>query len=182
MGIDLVSFAHFLNEKDITIAQYRNKKRDPSIIREDLKLLKNIYRGTLILNDYIDLVEFADGLHVGQEDLLEFNSNKATAIKEIKAKIGQKILGLSTHNLAEIEEANSFKELNYIGLGAYRNTSTKENVTVGGRELLDIAVKSKHKVAIIGSVRLDDDFSHLSTVSYKVIGSHLMQQVYLKQI
>ena len=112
---------------------------------------------------------------------MEFNSNKAIAIKEIKAKIGEKILGLSTHNLAEIKEANSFKELNYIGLGAYRNTLTKENVTIGGKRLLDITAKSKHKVAIIGGVRLDDDFTHIPAVSYKVIGSHLMQE-YLKQI
>ena len=181
MGIELAGFADFLNQKNIPIAQYRNKQKDTSIIREDLKLLKSIYRGRLILNDHIDLVDFADGLHLGQEDLLEYNSNKATAIKEIKAKIGDKILGLSTHNADEIEEANSFKELNYIGLGAYRNTTTKENVTIGGRELLDIAAKSKHKVAIIGGVCLDDDFSAFPAVSYKVIGSDLML-AYLKQI
>ncbi len=146
-----------------------------------MKLLKSLYHGTLILNDYIDFVEFADGLHIGQEDLLKYNSHKVTAIKEIKASIGQKILGLSTHNLEEIQEANSFKELSYIGLGAYRNTTTKENVSIGGRKLLDIAAKSKHKVAIIGGVRISDDFSHVPSVSYKVIGSDLIE-VYLKQI
>ena len=91
-----------------------------------------------------------------------------------------KLLGLSTHNLEEVLEANSFKELSYIGLGAYRNTETKSDVTVQGKELLTIAKESKHKVAIIGGVHLEDSFQNTPTITYKVIGSDLMK-VFLKQ-
>jgi len=176
----LVAYAHFLNNQNILIAQYRNKKRG-STVKEDLKLLKRHYKGTLIINDYIDLIEFADGLHLGQEDLLKFNVDKKRALKEIKEKIGSKPIGLSTHNVKEVEEANTFAELDYIGLGAYRQSFTKNDTTIGGKELLKVAQKSKHKVAIIGGVRLDDDFHATPAIHYKVIGSNLMQ-AFLKHL
>ncbi len=138
-------------------------------------LLQEIYQGILIVNDHIDFIEFADGLHLGQEDLLKFDSNKAIAVKNIKKQIGKKLLGLSTHNLKEIQEANTFKELEYIGLGAYRDTQTKNNVTIGGKALIEIAKESQHKVALIGGVHLADSFDNAPDITYKVIGSDLMR-------
>ena len=61
--------------------------------------------------------------------------------------------------------------IDYIGLGAYRSTSTKENVSVGGEALLEIAKLSTHPVGIIGGVRIDDIFG--DEISYRVIGSGL---------
>ncbi len=174
-GIELAAYANFLNEQNIPIAQYRNKEENYQTIKNDLILLQEIYQGLLIVNDHIDFIEFADGLHLGQEDLLKFESNKAVAVKNIKEKIGEKLLGLSTHNLKEIQEANSFKELEYIGLGAFRDTQTKNNVTIGGKALIEIAKKSQHKVALIGGVCLADSFDNVPQIAYKVIGSDLMR-------
>ncbi len=88
--------------------------------------------------------------------------------------MGQKIIGLSTHNIKEIKKANPL-DIDYIGLGAYRNTNTKESVTVSGEKLLKIAKKSKHPVAIIGGVKLEDNFKNSPQIEYKVIGSNLME-------
>ena len=111
---------------------------------------------------------------MGQEDLAKIDTNFNIAVDVIRKKIGNKILGLSTHNRQEIEVANSL-DLDYIGLGAYRATSTKESVQVSGLSLLDIAKESNHKVALIGGVTLEDDFCEYPQITYRVIGSNLMK-------
>ena len=123
----------------------------------------------------------ADGLHMGQEDLTALNSNFNAAVKLLREKIGNKILGLSTHNLEEIEVANSLN-LDYIGLGAYRATSTKDNVQISGASLLEIAKKSAHKVALIGGVTVYDNFNNYPQIYYRVIGSNLMQNFLQKEL
>ncbi|HFU76529.1 MAG TPA: thiamine phosphate synthase, partial [Arcobacter sp.] len=85
--------------------------------------------------------------------------------------ISNKIFGLSTHNEKEILEANSF-ELDYIGLGAYRQTNTKDVSTILGDKASYLAKISTHPVGVIGGVRIDDV---IEDVSYYVIGSDLLQ-------
>ena len=93
------------------------------------------------------------------------------AVKILRSVIGkEKILGISTHNEKEVLEANEM-DLNYIGLGAYRETSTKNVSTVLGDKLDLIASKSKHYVAAIGGVKKTDNFQN---VTYHVIGSGLI--------
>jgi thiamine-phosphate pyrophosphorylase len=63
--------------------------------------------------------------------------------------------------------------LNYIGLGAFKTTTTKKDVkNVLGSDLDLIASKSKHHVAVIGGVSLNDEFTY---VTYHVIGSGLLK-------
>lgn len=131
-----------------------------------------MYDGFLIVNDAYELIEFCDGVHVGQEDLKEIDKNISVAVKILRSVINKdKILGISTHNIEEVLEANNM-DLNYIGLGAYRDTNTKENVSnILGKKLDEIALHSKHLVAAIGGVRESDKFSN---VTYHVIGSGLI--------
>ena len=82
-----------------------------------------------------------------------------------------KLLGISTHNEDEVLEANNL-DLNYIGLGAYKNTTTKDVPNILGNSLDAIAGKSKHFVGAIGGVGLDDKFQN---VTYHVIGSGLLE-------
>jgi thiamine-phosphate pyrophosphorylase len=114
------------------------------------------------------LIDLVDGLHLGQEDIREYDEDLNTAVTKVRDRIGRKLLGLSTHNQKEIEEANSL-DLDYIGLGAYRSTQTKSEANVGGKALLEAAKHSKHPVGIIGGVRLDDEFE--GYIAYKVIGT-----------
>lgn len=170
----LEEFVVIAKANNAEIIQYRNKSNDVEFIKKRLIELRKLYNGFLIINDKYELASFCDGVHLGQEDLLEIDPNKQKAIKIIKEVIGSdKILGLSTHNEKEVLEANELS-LNYIGLGAYRNTSTKKDIQgVLGENLDKIASLSKHFVAAIGGVKKTDKFLH---VTYHVIGSGLLNE------
>ena len=62
-------------------------------------------------------------------------------------------------------------DINYIGLGAYRATSTKSDAQVLGESLDTLASFSKYPVGAIGGVKINDTFLH---VTYHVIGSGLL--------
>ena len=173
--IDLKPFIEHLNSLNIKIAQYRNKILNSQEIKADLELINSQFNGKIIINDHLEFIDLADGLHVGQEDLAKINLNFKDGVKLLREKTDSKILGLSTHNLQEIQEANRLN-LDYIGLGAYRATTTKDGVAIQGKKLLEIAKKSKHKVALIGGLKLSDNFDNNRNISYKVIGNHLMQE------
>jgi len=169
-GISLTSLTQKIASLNASIVQYRAKNISTAQRIEDLKCIQKHYNGTIIINDDIDAIEYADGLHIGQEDCAKFADNKLEAIRVIRQKISDKLLGISTHNAQEIEEANSL-DLNYIGLGAYRSTTTKKEAEVGDN-LLEIAKLSKHPVALIGGVRVDDTFDE-EVIAYSVVGSDL---------
>jgi thiamine-phosphate pyrophosphorylase len=171
--ISLQEHLRDLQNFDIPILQYRNKIGSLTQKRDDLLTIRRYYSGTLIINDTIELIDMVDGLHIGQEDISLYSGDKIEAIKYIRQKIGDKLLGLSTHNLMEVEEANLL-DIDYIGLGAYRSTDTKKNALVGGKALLEIAKSSNHPVAIIGGVRLDDELG--THIKYRVIGSGLYRR------
>ena len=169
-GLSLENIAKKIELLNIPIAQYRNKLGTLKDKKEDLLIIKRYFSGKLIINDTIELINFADGLHIGQDDIREFNSDLNISIKVIRDKIGNKILGLSTHNYREIIEANSL-DLEYIGLGAYRGTITKKDAKVLGDRALELAKASKHPVGLIGGVKLNDTFG--KEITYRVIGSDL---------
>ena len=171
-GITLEEFISIAKQNNAEIIQYRNKNADIPFIKQQLIRIRKQYDGFLIVNDAYELVEFCDGVHVGQEDLRKIDFDIAKAVKILRSVIKKdKILGISTHNEKEILQANSF-DLNYVGLGAYRKTSTKDNVnTILGDELDMIASKSKHFVAAIGGVKMSDKFNN---ITYHVIGSGLL--------
>ena len=132
--------------------------------------IREYYDGTLIINDAITLINYADGLHIGQEDIRAYSDDLAVAVQKIRQIIARKQLGLSTHNKEEILESNTL-DLDYIGLGAYRATNTKSEANVGGKALIEAAIHSKHPVGMIGGVRVEDEFE--VPIKYKVIGSGL---------
>lgn len=72
----------------------------------------------LIVNDRADiaLASQADGVHLGQEDL---------PAKVARKLMGDKIIGVSTHNPAQAEEAER-AGADYIGFGPVFATGTKE--------------------------------------------------------
>lgn len=161
---------HLSTFSNIPILQYRNKSGTLAEKKEDLLRIRDYYDGILIVNDTIDLIDYADGLHIGQEDIHAYSDDLEEAVAQIRKKIGRKFLGLSTHNKVEILEANNL-DLDYIGLGAYRATETKSEANVGGELLLEAASFSKHPVGMIGGVCIDDTFE--APIVYKVIGSGL---------
>lgn len=171
-GLSVEAISKKIQDRHIPIAQYRNKVGSFDEKREDLYLIRRFYHGKLIINDAIELIEYADGLHIGQEDIRAYHDDLVTAVEMIREKISNKLLGLSTHNKEEILEANSL-DLDYIGLGAYRGTQTKSDAKVLGDEAVSLAALSTHPVGLIGGVKLSDTFSE--EIVYRVIGSDLYE-------
>ena len=171
-GISLTSYIDIAKQNGAEIIQYRNKNGDIAFIKQQLIAIRKIFDGFLIVNDAYELVEFCDGVHLGQEDLKMIDQDINKAVQIVRAVIGKdKILGISTHNKEEVLEANTM-DLNYIGLGAFRDTNTKKDISgILGDSLDAIAAQSKHFVGAIGGVKKDDRFEH---VTYHVIGSGLL--------
>jgi thiamine-phosphate pyrophosphorylase len=163
--VSIEKFIENAKEYGTEIIQYRNKSGNLREIEDDLKEIRKVYNGTLILNDHLRFSELVDGFHIGQEDLKRYGS-----IESVRKLIGRKILGLSTHNREEIEVSNTL-DLDYIGLGAYRNTSTKSVTNILGDDVEPLAKISKHPVAVIGGVSLNDKFKN---IEYIVVGSGLL--------
>lgn len=172
-SISVEYFVKLAIQHNASVIQYRNKTSNISFIKQQLIIIRRLFDGFLIVNDKYELVEFCDGVHLGQDDLRLIDTDVHKAVKILRNVINKdKILGISTHNEAEILEANKM-DLNYIGLGAYRNTSTKKDISgVLGDKVESLAAKSKHFVGVIGGVKLDDEFEN---IRYKVIGSGLLK-------
>jgi len=158
---------------DARILQYRNKTGDTDLIARRVETLHSLFPGRVIVNDHPELAMLCGGVHLGQEDLARYGATKAEAVAAVREMIGEgRWLGLSTHNKAEVLQANDLW-LDYIGLGAYRATTTKNDARVLGPEALEeIAALSRHPVAAIGGVRVDDKIAH---VRWNVVGSGLYE-------
>jgi len=171
-NLSLNDFVKLAQKHKAEIIQYRNKNGSLEEIKESLIELRQLWDGFLIVNDKYELISFCDGVHMGQEDLNEIDKDIYASIKIIRKVIGSdKLLGISTHDENEVKIANKL-DLNYIGLGAYKQTKTKSVTNILGSDLDEIAKFSTHKVAAIGGVKLDDSFEN---VSYLVVGSGLYE-------
>ena len=111
---------------------------------------------TLIINDHIWLAREvgAHGVHLGQGD---------AGIAEARAELGSAaIVGISTNSAAEIQEAAA-GGANYVGLGPFRATSTKQNLRpiLGAEGIAEIFEDLRmHKitlpVVVIGGIQVAD--------------------------
>lgn len=109
----------------ITIFQFREKGTGAYTGDEKYHFAKQLQaickenKVPFIVNDDIELALLldADGVHIGQED---------ESAQAVRGKIGDKILGVSTHNLKEVEKAIA-EGADYIGIGPIYTTKTKED-------------------------------------------------------
>lgn len=133
----------------VSIFQFREKGMGSLKGREKLQLaskLQHICRLNnvpFIVNDDIELaLELeADGVHIGQED--------ASCI-EVRKLIGNKILGVSTHNLQEVEEAIEHGA-DYLGIGPIFPTETKKDAkAVQGTQLIEEIRNLNISIPIVG--------------------------------
>lgn len=171
--MSIETFVSIAIKNDAKVLQYRNKTSDITFIKQQLIKIRQIFDGLLIVNDKYELSQYCDGVHLGQEDLKSINEDIFKAVMILRKIIkNDKLLGISTHNEKEVLQANQM-DLNYIGLGAYRDTSTKNDISnILGDKIDYVASISKHPVGVIGGVKLDDNFKN---VTYKVIGSDLLK-------
>jgi thiamine-phosphate pyrophosphorylase len=108
-------------EAGIRWVQYRRKngtRRQFYCGAEKLRDLTGRFGALFIVNDFADvaLAVEADGVHIGQDDL---------PLREARKIMGEKIIGVSTHNLKEALAAQK-GGADYIGFGPIFHTVTKE--------------------------------------------------------
>jgi len=173
-NLSVSQYVDHIKQYNLMYIQYRDKINSIEIQKQNILFLKQHTYVPIIVNDKIELLEFADGLHLGQNDIVNLVGNdKQTTLKFIRKKYPNKIIGLSTHNEIEILEANTL-DLDYIGLGAYRATNTKDVSNILGNNISYLAKISTHPVGAIGGVKVEDS---IENVSYNVIGSGLLKAI-----
>jgi thiamine-phosphate pyrophosphorylase len=124
----------------VDIAQLRVKGLSDKIFlryAKKLKKLCRLYNILFIVNDRPDIALScgADGLHIGQQDL------PPSICRKIIGK--EKILGLSTHNIAQAKEAFRSKAIDYIGIGPIFKTKTKPDKRPIGPKIIRAILKLK---------------------------------------
>ena len=106
-----------------TFLQLREKELDQATILAEAREIQAIaarYHVPFVINDSVDiaLACYADGVHVGQADLMG---------RDVRALISpDKILGI-TANTVELAVAAERAGADYIGAGAVFGTTTKQN-------------------------------------------------------
>jgi thiamine-phosphate pyrophosphorylase len=122
--------AEILVQENVSFIQLRIKTKQHNyncsniddFILKTAKNLRAITKNTsskFIINDdpYLALEVNADGVHIGQNDLDYLETRKIVGNKMI--------IGLSTHNIQQVQEANILRP-DYIGMGPVYKTPTKQ--------------------------------------------------------
>ncbi|HXA00854.1 MAG TPA: thiamine phosphate synthase, partial [Cytophagaceae bacterium] len=137
-------------------------------IAEDVQKICKKYKAKLIINDNVRIAKeiSADGVHLGKSDL------SATDARKI---LGEGfIIGGTANDFMDIENLAAEK-VDYIGLGPFRFTSTKENLSPvlglkGYKKIMQACKEIKLNIPIvaIGGILIEDIKDILSTDIYGV--------------
>lgn len=120
---------------------------------EQAREITSHFQTRLIINDHYKIAKKvkADGVHLGKED---------TCPKEARKHLySWQIIGGTANTLQDCE-ALIEKEVDYIGLGPYRFTTTKKNLSpvlgiLGYQGILDV-LKTNTPIIAIGGILVDD--------------------------
>lgn len=115
------------------------------------------YNATFIINDNVDVALFsgADGVHLGKGDM------PTSAVRPLVGK--NFIIGRTANTVRDIEILSN-QHINYIGLGPYRHTMTKDKLSailgIEGYKHIFSSLREKHvlhpPVVAIGGITLAD--------------------------
>jgi len=134
----------------VKMVQLRMKHASREEILREAREMRKITAGTrtsFIVNDdpSIAAEAEADGVHVGQGDM---------SPAEVRERFpGLRIVGLSTHNLAQVEASRS-EPIDYIGVGPVYATPTKEipDPTLGLDTMARMIDSAAHPAVAIGGI------------------------------
>ena len=145
----MFDFAVELAAGGVTLLQYRNKDGNTCQMLSHAREIRRVLGRdvTLIMNDRADLCLAADydGVHVGQDDLSPEGARLVIG--------GERILGVSTHNLQQLQEADA-GPADYIAFGPIFATSTKRDPdpVVGLERLRAARAATKKPLVAIGGI------------------------------
>jgi thiamine-phosphate pyrophosphorylase len=147
----------------------KNKSEDElKAIAEETKNICKQYRSKLIINDNVKLAKLvgADGVHLGKEDM---------PVAEARAILGQDFIIGGTANTFEDIESLVRAGVDYIGLGPFRFTHTKANLSPilgldGYIEILKKCAEQGIQIPLIaiGGIQMNDIGALLSTGVYGI--------------
>ena len=112
-----------LAKRGMSVIQLREKNLSPGEFYQDAEqamVVAHHYGVKIIINDWVDiaLALKADGVHLGQDDL---------TVEAARRILGNDvIIGLSTHNVAQAEQA-ALMPVDYLAIGPVFQTATKES-------------------------------------------------------
>ena len=133
----------------VTLFQFREKGEDALKAGEQKAFARQVqalckqFNVPFIINDDVELaLELdADGVHIGQDD------DKAA---DVRARIGDKILGVSAHTLEEVLKAEK-DGADYIGAGPVYPTETKlDTKAVQGVSLIEEIRRQGIGIPVVG--------------------------------
>jgi thiamine-phosphate pyrophosphorylase len=118
----VTGFAEELLRGGASMIQYRDKSDETRRFLSCARELRRITRGraVLVVNDRADLclAAGAGGVHLGQDDLLP------VAVRRMFTGHKNLVIGFSTHNLKQVQEADSMP-VDYIAVGPVFATTSK---------------------------------------------------------
>jgi thiamine-phosphate pyrophosphorylase len=143
-------------------------ENDRALVAEKTKILCDQFQATFIVNDHVGLAKAvdADGVHLGLKD---------TAVDAARVLLGpHKIIGGTANTIHDVLKRVDEK-CDYVGLGPFRFTSTKEKLSpvLGLTGYVDIMQKIKTKnirmpIYAIGGIVADDLSSLVSSGIYGI--------------
>lgn len=154
--------AHLLNihnacTSGAELVQLRLKNVDENIILETAKKAREItalFQTRLIINDHYKIAKQvkADGVHLGKSDSCPL---------EAREHLGKFYIVGGTANTLEDCKLLIQKKVDYIGLGPFRFTETKTNLspllgTAGYKKIIDALQKTDTPIIAIGGITLKD--------------------------
>ncbi|CAN5175511.1 thiamine phosphate synthase [soil metagenome] len=159
-----------------TWIQYRFKNADPAELIKGGEQIKNLCKAagaTFIVNDDPLLAKSveADGVHLGLTDM------KVNFAKEI---VGNKIIGGTANTIEDVLQ-RATEGCNYVGLGPYRFTTTKEKLSPvlgleGYKKILNELVKENIVIPVyaIGGIEMHDVKMIMNTGVYGIAVSGMI--------
>jgi thiamine-phosphate pyrophosphorylase len=122
--VPLLEAGRALYDAGLRWVQYRDKQGSDAEVVNRIRELRRIFSAddsVLLLNDRVHLCADAgaDGVHIGQEDM---------SLTEARRILGAgKLLGVSTHNVAQMRTAVATGVADYLAIGPVFATGSKEN-------------------------------------------------------
>jgi thiamine-phosphate pyrophosphorylase len=146
---DLTLQAIIGGAKTIQLRCKMGAKRDFINTALSLKEICSAKGVPFIINDSLEIALAcdADGLHIGQEDLLAKTARKLIPI--------DMVLGVSARTLSEAKSALE-DGADYLGIGAVFDTNTKDSKSIGLKALKTIKQKVDLPIVAIGGINKDN--------------------------
>tara|TARA_B100000029_G_C17609046_1_gene968654 strand:- start:2394 stop:3053 length:660 start_codon:yes stop_codon:yes gene_type:complete len=150
----LIILDEILKTKKIKFLQLRLKKKNKNLVLYCLKKINFIckkYKVITFINDYVnnEILNFCDGVHLGQKDITKKKINLITNKK--------KLLGISCNNSKNFVNKSIIYNPNYISFGSFFKTKTKKTKYIASLKNINW-FKKKFDIpcAVIGGINLNN--------------------------